>query len=59
MISMKKVIFTITLFFIMGLPFSSQAIPLTPQKKTRHQSISFSKKTTKAEFFSANYFKKN
>jgi len=58
MISMKKVIFTITLFFIMGLPFSSQAIPLTPQKKTRHQPISFSKKQQKLNFFQRIILKK-
>ena len=41
---MKKVIFTITLIFIIGAPFYSHAAPVTSQKKSVHQPVSFSKK---------------
>jgi len=55
---MKKVIFVIILFFIMGPLFPSQAIPSVSQKKTRHQPVSFSKKQKKLNFFQRIILKK-
>jgi len=55
---MKKVIFVIILFFIMGPPFPSQAITPVSQKKTRHQPVSFSKKQKKLNFFQRIILKK-
>ena len=55
---MKKVIFVITLFFIIGAPFYSHAVPVTSQKKSIHQPVNFSKKQKKKNFFQRIILKK-
>ena len=55
---MKKVIFAITLFFIISVPFYSHAIPVTTQKKSIHQPVNFSKKQKKKSFIQRIILKK-
>jgi len=55
---MKKSIFVIIIFFIIGLPFSSQAVQPISQKKSKHQPINFSKKQKKLNFFQRIILKK-
>ena len=55
---MEKIIFVITLFFIASIPFYSHAVPVTSQKKSIHQSVVFSKKQKKRNFFQRIILKK-
>ena len=55
---MKKVIFAITLFFIINIPFYSHAVPVISQKKSLHQPVNFSKKQKKKNFFQRIILKK-
>ena len=56
--NMKKVIFVITLFFIIGAPFYSHAVPVISQKKSIHQPVNFSKKQKKKSFIQRIILKK-
>ena len=55
---MEKVIFAIVLTFIIGLPFSSQAVKSDYQRKTTNSVKVFSKKQKKLNFFQRILLKK-
>ena len=55
---MKKVIFVITILFLMSAPFYSYAVPVNSQKKSIHQPVNFSKKQKKKNFFQRIILKK-
>ena len=55
---MKKVIFKITLIFIIGLPFSSQALKSVYPQKATYSVKEFSKKQKKKNFFQRIILKK-